>query len=190
MKTHAKKKLSSNRIEMLKTGGGSADLQKVDDYSAFNFRPVQIEGLANLYDSNAIDGNGSDANVSTYQVFEVSDSQNVTQQSNGPNSSVHCSESAEVATVTAILTTPKTGNAMMDRFSKPRTPKTVVEMNPELLELRKRKAELEVQFLEIQIKKAEMEAEMVKTTTEKNKLKIAKLRKELNLPAEDQAEGN
>lgn len=174
LKATKKSKLSKDRREILKTGGGTADLSSSsNDVDAFNFRSMQIEGLGNTFDSDGIVNNPS------VPASTVEQSQIVHEQQD--HTIVILEPTGEPTTCAAILTTPNTGNKVMSRFAKPKTPKTPIESDPDIIRLRKRKAELEVAILENQLENTELEKEKVKVEIEKNKLKIAKIRYDLGL---------
>lgn len=169
MKSKKKAQLSHDRREIKETGGGKAKLtSNNNEVDAYGFRPMQIEGLGNKFDSDGV------------VLLDPEDVEVVAGELVGPDAVV-IEPTVEMPSGAAILTTPNTANKIVSRFMKSNNRKTPVEMDPELVELRKRKAELEVKLLEKQLENAEMEKEKTKTEIDKNKLKISKLRIDLGL---------
>lgn len=165
LKAQTKKKLSNNRAESMKTGGGSANLENVNELQ-FGFKDVQISGLINHFDSDGI------ISYATNSVVQF-ESEVI-----HPIEVANVDNTSEKATVAAILTAPERGNALISRFAKPKTPKNV-EADPELVSMRKRKIELEVELLELQIKNEKIKAK-------KDELELLKLRRDLGFEAQDE----
>lgn len=171
--TASKGAARARKLSLKKTGGGPYEKPDgiIDD--AIDIDPIEVDGLENEFDSDAVfSRNTSRATSTVTSVQQETDSTDAVLEND--DEVVGGTSTAGQPTLAAILTTPGTGNALVNRFARqPRTPRApVVVTDPEVFDLRKRKLQLEVKLLERQIKISELDEE-------EKKLKIDKLRREL-----------
>lgn len=169
MKATAKKTATSNKREIMKTGGGIAKL--VSDDNPFNFIDEQLVGLQNDYDDDAPSTSGVGAIPIIAETAGEFEADEPVQEFVLP----------EKAAGVSIMMTPHTGSKFVKNIMKPSNSakKTPIsgkrgggtQNDEELMQLRKKKVKLEVENL--------------KETLKKTKLEVLKLRRELDLPDDD-----